>query len=274
MCKHIRETCKISPRVGNEGGFALLYKYVKTQQDRMVDTIDEKFKTMSEDIHRIRPSNIDNRIINKNTVENININFNIFGKEDLSQITAKTIRGIIDNVQTICPSLNQAGSPGYEYTSPLVVAAALQVLGRAASLIYSDLEHPENITCFLPGRQDDFRTDHPDMNSDALIHGDNGWEFCSQKVVLPKMADATIDTVLSRQPMPGEVGCSDLSRVDHYEPAMYAVEKLSANLERLDTLNRMRRVLLSNRELLEIVADVIKTEKEKEKEKGKRNIHV
>ena len=145
------------------------------------------------------------------------IHINVFGKEGLDHATLARIKAILDESMQL-PAPPQAAS-----------AAVL----KTALLIYSDPDHPENLTCYLPNKK----------TNDALIHtshedGARGWEVHPASLVLTPMAQKCVDTIFDRQPF---------EDADDYAPLM---KELAENEARYTAGTELRPVLVRNKNLL------------------------
>ena len=232
----MRTACKIAPNEKNkETGMDRLYDLVREQkeedqariaaleaQNAEILTLVKRLATGAEDRAAARPgpevviqaSNgaqvaVDNR--------HAMITINVFGKEGLDHITEKHIKAILDE----------------SMRTPASAAAANMAVLKTAVLAYSDPEHPENLTCYLPNKK---------MN-DALVHmsrpdGTTGWEVQPTTLVLPPMAQKSVDALFDNQPFE-DAGA--------YEPLM---KELRDNEARYTTGEELRPVLVRNKDLL------------------------
>lgn len=103
------------------------------------------------------------------------ININVFGREDAAHLGRPAIKELLDH------SLSATASPAQ---------AAVEALLRAAMMIYSDPQHPENLTCYLPNKK----------HSEVMVHGENGWEVQSIQLVVPPMVAKTATVLFDNQP--------------------------------------------------------------------------
>ncbi|MCH1581029.1 MAG: hypothetical protein L7S55_10030, partial [Luminiphilus sp.] len=107
-------------------------------------------------------------------VNNKNITINVFGKEGVDHITPERIKALLDE------SLQAPAIP---------TAADIAVL-ETAMLVYSDPDHPENMTCYMPNKKFE----------GVLVHATKGWEVLPADLVLPPMAQKSIDLLFRKQP--------------------------------------------------------------------------
>lgn len=129
----------------------------------------------------------------QNNITNNTVNVVVFGQEKLDHITSDDVRGLLDQ------SIRTIRDPEQ---------SALAALLGATRMIYSNPEHPENITCYLPNKKQDM----------ALVHVERGgvrtWEVKSCKEVLPPMATRGCDVIFAKQPF---------TNIAYYEPLMLAL---------------------------------------------------
>jgi hypothetical protein len=185
MRRHVRNNCKIAPTERNGGaGMKQLYDHIIRKKNAELEALKAQVVQMSthllqagqgadESAQGGAPVFIDNRkqIL---AVDNRKIIINVFGQEGVDHASMDRIKDILDE------SLKVAALP----------EAARAAVLRTAQLIYSDPAHPENLTCFLPNKKTD----------DALVHGSGGWEVQSVSLVLPPMAQKSVDTLFAQQP--------------------------------------------------------------------------
>ena len=237
MRRHVRSTCKIAPNEKNgDAGMDILYNHtIRRQQDLLVakDKQIEQLTALVES--RLAPltPGIPPTVSHPDTIavaiqgdHNVNIvdarrvevAINVFGQEGLDHVTRGRIRAILEE------SLAGGG---------LATAAQAAVL-KTALLVYSDPDHPENLTCYLPNKKGD----------DALVHmarpdGTAGWEVQPVPLVLPPMARKSVDALFGRQPF---------EDAETFEPLM---AELRDNEERyVSGQGALRPVLVRNKALL------------------------
>jgi len=141
-----------------------------------------------------------------------NLTINIFGQENTDHITKDCVRKILDEA-LLAPELS---------------TAVQTALTKIAMLIYSDPEHPENLTCYIPNKK----------SNDALIHSENGWELQPTAIVLPPIAKTSVDFLFEMQP--------------HENPEAYGLlmKELANNEKRHSSGASMRTVLVRNKDLI------------------------
>jgi len=143
------------------------------------------------------------------------VNVNVFGNENTDHITSAKIREVLEE----CLQLD--GIP----------QAAKQAVMKAAMLIYSDPEHPENFTCYVPNKRE----------GSALVHGVGGWEVRPLKVVTVPMAKRAIDILFDKQPY---------EDAETFEPLM---KELRDNEAKYSSGAEMRAILVGNKDNLNAV---------------------
>jgi hypothetical protein len=194
--RHQKKSCPILKK----GGMEMLYDHVlkqsQTREQKMQTRIDEleaKRKSDKERLSQLEAClsalSTGNRgnvlVVNEGGNQQVNVHLdrrvfnyhvviNYFGNEDKSHITPGQIRKILDD------SLRQSN----------LSDSALRAVYEAALLIYSDPDHPENITCYISNKRD----------GTAMIHGEKGWEIKPVPVVLPPMAKNSVDLIFDKQP--------------------------------------------------------------------------
>jgi hypothetical protein len=117
------------------------------------------------------------------------ININLFGQEDTSHITRGDIWRIFNALGPIGADLRRASE---------------QAILRAAMLIYSDEQHPENITCYIPNKK----------GKEAMVHDEKGWAMQPINLVLSPMAAKSVDALFKKQPLPGVDGIDEGANID------------------------------------------------------------
>ena len=151
-----------------------------------------------------------------NTIINVtNVTINAFGQESFDHITHERIRALLDEA----------------IRSKQADDATSATLARAAQLIYSDREHPENITCYMPSQ---------DVRSAMVCAGADGgrvqWRILPRDKVVSPMARRTKDLLFSKQPCVNPEQYQELMRrlcVDSPEDGRYMPKILEQNRELL-----------------------------------------
>lgn len=146
---------------------------------------------------------------------NQQIVINVFTEEKIDHIDGPRIKAILDDALQ---------GPG-ESTQK-----ALTALMRAAMLIYSDPDHPENMTCYLPNKK---------HREEALIHTVDGWAFEPVSLVCTPMIKRTLDTLVQHQPFEDAGRYGDLMRaLIHNEEAYLSGKDMQTILVRNKDLIR------------------------------------
>lgn len=250
MRRHVRNSCKIAPNNKNgDTGMELLYEHTLQRQLDVIQDENAEMRAQVAELNglirqlvagggaaitnagdsRIPAAQIagdggvqiggdgqvaiDNKKINVvNNVDN-RVTINVFGQESIEHVTSSKIRDILDD----------------SLKSPAIPLAAQTAIMKTAMLIYSDPEHPENLTCFLPNKK----------TNDALVHTENGWEIQSIMLVASPIAQRTIDALFAKQPF---------EDADTYENLM---ANLRDNEEKYAAGESLRPVLVRNKDLLQ-----------------------
>ena len=200
MRRHVRNSCKIVPNAKNgDAGMEVLFTHTINRQRQQIEALaaqnaemviqnaqivarhDEVLGMVRQLVGQRATQTIAGEVAvqmgdhNHVSVDNRKIvTINVFGQEGVDHASMDCIKDILDE------SLKMAALP----------EAARAAVLRTAQLIYSDPAHPENLTCFLPNKKTD----------DALVHGSGGWEVQSVSLVLPPMAQKSVDTLFAQQP--------------------------------------------------------------------------
>ena len=241
MRRHVREACRIAPNKKNgDEGMERLYEHtlrkqqteiaelkvcMEAQNARMEAQTAEMMAMMQQLVSRGGGSAQAGEVAiagNQNVVDNkkvfTSVNINVFGQEGLDHVTADRIKAILDESLRV----------------PALPAAAGTAVLKTALLVYSDPDRPENLTCYLPNKK----------TNDALVHlsrpdGTTGWEVQPTTLVLPPMAQKSVDSLFDLQPF---------EDADQYAPLM---KELQANEKRYTAGGDLRPVLVRNKDLLQ-----------------------
>ena len=233
MRRHVRTACKIAPNAKNgDSGMEKLYEHTLKKQ---AAEISELKAMMTQLLAQGRGDNAitggevgvqatgDQAHIAVDNSKKV-VNINVFGKEGLDHVTMERIKGILDDSLRLT-------APGT--AAPQIEQAADTAVLKAALLVYSDPDIPENLTCYRPNKK---------LN-DALVHvSRNGaavWEVQPTKLVLPGMAQKSIDALFDNQPY---------EDADQYAPLM---TELRDNEARYAAGGELRPVLVRNKDLLQ-----------------------
>lgn len=167
-----------------------------------------KVSTESQQPVTVGQLNIGSQVTNNNMV------LNVFGEESAAHITSQVIKNLLDMV---------VSEPGEARDR------ALRALQATALLIYSDPDHPENITCYLPDKRRD----------EVLVYVGGRWEMRPSEQVLPPMAKRTLDQLFIKQPF---------EEADRYGAVM---TELRDNEGAYATGNGLRKVVVGNKQLVQ-----------------------
>lgn len=230
MLRHVREACKIAPNKRNgEDGMERLYQHVIQRQQRENADLRRRVQNLEDRFAAGAPLAVQGSTVTNHNNYGVvnNITVNIFRQEATPHIGLREVKRILDG--TKCLAADPAG-------------AATQVLMEMAMLIYSDPEHPENLTCFLPNKK----------TKDALVHaarpdGGTSWEVRPVPLTLSPMAQKSLDVIFRNQPLPGLDGCDGMS--DHHEYD-YVIKELAHNEERYARGEALQPILIRNKDLL------------------------
>lgn len=162
--------------------------------------------------------NIGQQVVGGHQIHNgTAIHINVFGQENVGHIGKREIRAILDEAQ-LTKDTSQA---------------ATQAMIKAAMLIYSDPDHPENLTCYMPNKKRD--------EALVYVHRETGpaWELQSCAIVGPPMTARALDTLCANQPF---------DNADNYAGLMRA---LIDNEAAYKEGREMRTILVRNKQLLE-----------------------
>ena len=235
---HIRKNCKIAR---SKEGMEKLYEHtLRTQQERIAQLESELARTSTSTqltplakkssdvclaeprVPRVPAAHMqitgNQNILQSGRVYNAPvININLFGQEKHTHIDRRIIKCLMDTTLT-----EVGGASGSR-------SSALAVLLKTATLIYSDPEHPENLTCYLPNKK----------HEDVMVHSSDGWEIQPLQMVLPPMATRGLDVLFENQPF---------EDAEKYGDLMVA---LRDNEEAFKNNKEMRTILVRNKALLE-----------------------
>jgi hypothetical protein len=160
-----------------------------------------------------------------------------FGEEDISHLGTTDVLRIF---RTVAPQ------PGTAIESPLTPTGELlvknlcdQLITHAAMLIYSDPEHPHNLTGYLPRAS----------ATQAMTHGRNGWALVPVNIIFPPMVRRAIGLLFEHQPISG-VNFTESSRAYHT-----MMEYLRGHEVELSSMSggNMKPILLRNADLMQKV---------------------
>lgn len=221
LSRHLK-TCRIA---GTDEGMQLLYTHTLKKRAEAAEARATEAEAVAARCLASLSSDINVVIGNQTNIaqQNITVTINAFNNEAIMHIGPAQIKEVLDRALTDQPENS--------------VQAAMNAMMRAAMLIYSDPEHPENLTCFLPNKKKD----------EAMVYVDRGgkkrWEIQSCNMVIPPMATKTLSTLFTYQPF---------ENADHYGELMLA---LANNEKAYKDGREMRTILVRNKQLLEQVLE-------------------
>jgi len=218
MCSHVRTSCKITRTPGGmelpDGDLHTLELHNEEQRRRREAEARTREAEERSRASEARLTELERMAVRVTNVVNVvgDVRINVFGGEQMSHLGADRARAVLE----------------------------------AAMLIYSDPDHPENITCYIPNQKQD----------QALVHISRGggapqWEVQPCPLVLSPMATTAMDLLFSKQPF------EDHDRYGRLMQELRAAEPYLANGEKL------RPILIRNKSLLYAVSA----------KKGERALH-
>lgn len=264
--RHQLTACPIAPTGRNgQDGMELLYKHVEAEQAERLAAKEDEIAALEKQIAQLKvdresalaiPEDARPAVPLAASVTRASQNVTIHGDHaHVVQMDVKVIQQV---------HVNEFGKEGIEYldrgevfrqvfdkiaaprTSGSADASVLddlsqQLIARAAMLIYSDPEHPENITCYLPKKTD----------TNAMVHGSNGWTLHPVNMVFPPMLTKSIDLLFNRQPIAGYDGCPNAmaERQEAYGQILRHIDDRTDELS-LGAAGCLRPILVRNENLL------------------------
>jgi hypothetical protein len=177
LSRHNKESCRpstecgLSPRLSNEMQLIELRREVadlrrNLQQHQSAATL----MAVGKADHAVMGDNASMHVAGRDQ-----INLNFFGHEDTSHMNKAVVREILAEASLAAedPEL-----------------AANQAFIQTAMRIFSNLDKPENINCYLVDTKRD----------EALVFGPTGWEIVPYTDVAPGIAKASCDVLMEHQP--------------------------------------------------------------------------
>ena len=211
MRRHVRKSCGIAPNARNgDAGMTKLYEHTIRQQQAHIEAqraqIDQLLELSARQGRTVTARGDGNRILQDNSCHQTQVHIHVHGQEGVAHLTEAKVRALLDTAAR----------------EPELPGAARRAILEAALLVYSDPEHPENLTTFLP-----------DTQKHALVHTKDGWGvrptslFFSEDwpggpghakqetQVLPPMARKSVDALFTRQPYENAEGYAPLLKELH-----------------------------------------------------------
>lgn len=171
---------------------------------------------------------LDNIATPRNTYNfnTFNVTLNVFGAESTTHITADRIRALFD----------EATSQGAD-----------TLFDNAAALIFSDYDHPQNLTAFIPDAHQNGVMVYRGLG--ATGESSSGWEMVPLDSVAPPMVKRTLDLLHVRQPF--EPGNHTLESYAELLQQIYNREDVYATGRR----GNLRAMLVRNRDMCRAAFD-------------------
>lgn len=178
---------------------------------------------------------VNNGVVIQNQVKQ-DITFNIFGAENIDHVTRARIAEILASLKQF-----SAGD------------AAIQALLQTAMLIYSDKEHPENITCYMPNKK----------TKEALVYSTLGWEIKPSSLVLPPMMQKSVDVLFDKQPIEGVGDTPPGTDMDACGQILKELERVEKDPQRVKQIagneGALKAVLVRNKDSLQALMKKLPT---------------
>ncbi len=221
MRRHVRTSCKIAPNTKNgDEGMKKLYDHTIRRQQAQLEAQQAQLELLQKQIAQlvagqaVTPAGPTIQTQGDgNRIQQIVVN--VHGQEGIGHLTEAKVRALLDDAIKAVPQ-------------GLLPQAASQAVVKAAMLVYSDPEHPENLTAYLPNKK---------LN-DVLVHTADGWEVQPTTLVLPPMAQKSVDALFTNQPY---------EDADDYAPLL---RELAENEARYTAGTDLRPILVRNKNLL------------------------
>jgi len=170
---------------------------------------------------------VNNGVVIQNQTKQ-DITFNIFGAENLEHVTRASIADIMAPLKQF-----SAGD------------AATQALLQTAMLIFSDKEHPENITCYMPNKK----------RKEAMVYSALGWEIKPSSLVLPPMMQKSVDVLFDKQPIEGVGDTPPGTDMDACGQILKELERVEKDPQRVKQMagneGELKAVLVRNKDQLQ-----------------------
>lgn len=171
-----------------------------------------------------------------------------FGEESVDHLKRGDIFEAFSNVAPKAPVPIDANRPG---DMAVLRELSRQLITRAAMLIYSDPDHSENITCYLPRKSD----------NNAMVHGRHGWSLEPVNVIFTPMLRKSVSLIFNQQPIPGLEGCPQAGAFETGRDAAFTqlLKHIQQHEEELALTAdvAMRPVLIRNTDLLRRVCKAV-----------------
>jgi len=157
---------------------------------------------------------------NTYTFNTFNVTLNVFGSESTEHITTDRIRALFDEA---------------------TLHGADTLFDNAAALIFSDHDHPQNLTAFIPDAHKNGVMVYRGLG-EAGEASSSGWEMVTLDSVAPPMVKRTLDLLQVRQPF--EPGNHTLESYAEILQQIYSREEVYAACRR----GNLKAMLVRNRD--------------------------
>lgn len=171
--RHKKNNCRI---LKSEEGFDLLYDHVLQKAQQLEVKEKELTELQEKQIFTRTPVPLPG---GGNVNVLINVQINVFGNETSDHISRDIIKDILTE------------SNGYSSENSSLKPKALEAILQTAMIMYSNIDKPENITCYVPSQRSD----------NALVHGVKGWELQPISLVIAPMTTGSINIIFDKQPV-------------------------------------------------------------------------
>lgn len=219
--RHQLTSCPISPRGKNGAdGMELLYQHVEAahlaqlqQQDARIRELESRLAALgNEALVAAQKSACGGLTINGDHARVLQMDVRVFpeacrtnpfGAEEMGHLRRGDVYKAFNLVAPRGLLWGCGGRPAVAKVNEESMLSHLcgQLITRAAMMIYSDPEHPENITCYLP------RKTKENADNAMTFMGGTTWELQPLSIVFPPMIQKVINLLFDSQPVPGVDGC-------------------------------------------------------------------
>lgn len=188
LCHHVKKACKFVGNVQKSYEQALLRKEVSEQNKRIEElTAQMQVLMRTSTPTPAAPVSVEQigTVNNVGGDQNNNFTINIFGSEDVSYLGRPQIRAVLDQ------ALSTSSDPW---------TAAKLALTQIGYHVYSNPEHPENMTCYLPNKKRD----------EALVRMGDSWMARPCTEITSVMHSKSMDIMFQQQPFEDATKYGDL----------------------------------------------------------------
>lgn len=177
LSRHIKKTCKVA---GSKEGMEKLYEHVVQRHNSEIADQAAQIAELKTQVQALMKSSISTNSIG--TVNNVgrdqninNFTINVFGSENVGYLGRPQIKAVLDQ------ALSTSSDPW---------TAAKLALTQIGYQVYSNPEHPENMTCYLPNKKRD----------EAMVHMGDTWMIRPCAEITPVMYSRSMDIMFQQQP--------------------------------------------------------------------------